>query len=353
MKTVLVSLVVVALATSALGVSWNCQSDKIASAVGALAFMDDNNGVAGMMFDGHGSRVKATNDGGQTWWTVPAQNVTRGWAGGAVSNDGSVVFIGDNRIQWSNGGAGQYNFRQSSLGTETDIMTNAGIKSRLFGFYVLAGSSKPSFYNGIAISHDSGRSFAFTNITTFQVPIYDVAVPTAYTWYAAGGGQWDLYPYNGQIVKTNDAGRTWTTVYWAENQFNFQNIECERENANHCCVIAKASSGSKSGLRIFCTFNGGQTWNQTSTTYSLNYYMMTLQFVDANNIWITGGLSQGGSYWAAWIWQSADGGKSWTAKQWYVPGQNEFINIITFPSPTHGYATSSIGGEAYFCSYQP
>jgi photosystem II stability/assembly factor-like uncharacterized protein len=351
MKTVLLLLVIVAVGASASGVSWNCQSDRLASSVGALAFMDDVNGVVGLMYDGHGSRVKATNDGGQTWWTVPAQNVTSGWKGGAVSNDGSVVFIGDSRVQYSNGGLGQYSFQNSKLGSETDITSSGGVKSRIFGFYAIAGVSKPSFFNGVAVSRDSGRSFTWFNISTLQVPIYSVAVPSTYTWYASGGGQWDLYPYNGQIVKTNDAGRTWQTVLWAENQFNFQDIECERENPNHCCVIAKAASGSKAGTRIFCTFNGGQTWNQTSLVYSTSYWTSTIQFIDANNIWVAGGFQS--TYVLAWIWQSTDGGKTWTGKQWPVPGRDEFINLLTFPSPSHGYATTSIGGEAYLCTYQP
>lgn len=145
--------------------------------------------------------------------------------------------------------------------------------------------------NGVAVSDDNGSTFRGINISVLERDCFPrwSAHPTPDVWYVAAGEQ----PQNGnpptggnyaQLVKTEDAGKTWTSQLYSQGKFYFMDIDCSDEKT--CwwvllcvfCALPRASLSSlldrgfsrvarsvcseadqdspTLGIAIYCTFDG-------------------------------------------------------------------------------------------------
>jgi photosystem II stability/assembly factor-like uncharacterized protein len=215
------------------------------------------------------------------------------------------------------------------------------------------GSSSSSFgvagafleKNGAAISTNSGKSFAVDSIPLYTEARYG-AFPNANTWYVSAGewpnnsqersplrkcqmqnddgkfpSEFDLAApetgnvegngYKAELVRTTDAGKTWTHVVAQNNSYYFNGIDCDPNDANHCCAVAEAFSIPNAGAHVFCTTNGVK-WTQNffqAQTNSSGYSLMDVRFSNSTYLWAVGAIL--GSVPNAWFLRSNDGGVTW------------------------------------------
>lgn len=225
--------------------------------------------------------------------------------------------------------------------------------------------------NGVAISNDFGKTYAAANISNLVTEARYGAFPSTTTWYISAGewpssgndqptttggtgGSTTAAPgeqttvraltgrvsvvkgpqghtlaftdststrvagrnlqsaptgqYIAQIMKTTDAGQTWSSVFLKYNAFYFNGIDCLDEN--RCCAGAE-NDNTGGGAVVLCTWDGGNTWNQTLTYTADGAGVLDLRVVGTDGYWAVGGVAAeiGGS---ADFWYSGDAGATWT-----------------------------------------
>jgi hypothetical protein len=201
--------------------------------------------------------------------------------------------------------------------------------------------------NGVAISTDKGVNWKNYNCSSLSIARYG-SFPSNTTWYVSAGewpGEYDatsgqltqrlkyrrgsgmeitrtlaeshdrkLLQSNGyiaEISKTSDGGKTWSTVYNNTGNFYFNAIDCwDTEN---CWVVGESDSDSANpGVRILHTADGGKNWDVQLFINDSDYSMMDVNFINATEGWVAGGILQE-SHFTGVFWRTSDAGKTWVA----------------------------------------
>lgn len=110
--------------------------------------------------------------------------------------------------------------------------------------------------------------------------------------------------YVAQLLKTTDAGATWTSLFLKYNWAYFNGIDCLDEN--RCCAGAE-NDDENGAAYIVCTQDGGNTWNQTVVQNVTGSSILDLRVVGTDGYWAVGGIAAeiGGE---ADFWYSGDAG---------------------------------------------
>jgi photosystem II stability/assembly factor-like uncharacterized protein len=113
-----------------------------------------------------------------------------------------------------------------------------------------------------------------------------------------------------QIVRTNDGGVTWYNVtppgitetgYMVASQAEFL-------NTRHAWLQFADPNNYPNGGNTLRTTDGGLTWSSTVTPFSSG----RIAFLDANNGWLMADLGVGAGSMAVSVFQTSDGGDTWT-----------------------------------------
>ena len=143
--------------------------------------------------------------------------------------------------------------------------------------------------------------------------------------------------YTAQISKTEDGGKTFSTVFAENSSFYFNGIDCSPTDPNTCCAVGEGSDAD-AGARIHCTTDGGKSWNRTfysPSTSTVHYSLLELRYASDTEVWAVGGALEQRST-NAWFVHSSDGGKTWAADATLLKG---FYGLgVTMLSPTLGFA---------------
>lgn len=111
-----------------------------------------------------------------------------------------------------------------------------------------------------------------------------------------------------QIVRTNDGGITWYNVTPKNVAEAGYNIGFHALDVSHAWMqIPDFENYPNSGI-LYRTVDGGITWASNSDPFS----MANLSFLDADNGWVMAGLGVAAGSNAVGIYQSTDGGATWT-----------------------------------------
>jgi len=256
----------------------------------------------------------------------------------------------------------------------------------------------PHFFggNGVAVSTDSGATFVFINISTLKTESRYGAFPSAKVWYISagewpdnddgdtndritnnqknnnhkksfqltkritvGGDKHSQYSvtmnerngdiidngWKAQIVKTTDGGVTWTSLFFDEGNFYFNQITCPSED--HCCAAGEGDQTSNEpGIRFWCTIDGGNTWQNSFFDPNPNLSVMAIQYISENEFWAGGGDFKG---FVGYLWHTVDGGVAWE----FETLKDVYIQDLTFPDATVGYATAfNVMSQSSFLTYE-
>lgn len=146
--------------------------------------------------------------------------------------------------------------------------------------------------------------------------------------------------WDAQIAKTSDGGKTWSIVFSRlTSQYYLNGIECS--TTSQCCVVGETgdSSDPTGGTYIWCTTDGGNTWNETLIDNDPDSSLTDIGFVSDNEYWATGGefdfLGISGPH----FYHTVDGGITWNvanvsmANQYgiamdCVPGDTCYVNLL-------------------------
>jgi len=140
------------------------------------------------------------------------------------------------------------------------------------------------------------------------------------------GGMYTTYDGDGVILKTEDAGTTWTTILGG-TLGTIDGIEA--------ICFTSVDDGFAGGWNDYfvSTEDGGDTWTTMSVGTDVWYYTNIL-FYDANNGIVTARLNSGGS--SAWV--TSDGGDTWTEA---VSGISQDLIGITYADATILFAVGA------------
>jgi len=127
--------------------------------------------------------------------------------------------------------------------------------------------------------------------------------------------------FSGEILKTTDAGNTWTLISTIANDNTLQEIFFTSPDTGYAVGI--------SGV-IIKTTNGGLNWNyQNSNT---NEYLQSVYFTDKNTGYVTG---DGGT-----ILKTVDAGANWIPQ---TSGTTDWLISVKFTDSNNGYIAGGYG----------
>jgi len=111
-----------------------------------------------------------------------------------------------------------------------------------------------------------------------------------------------------QIVRTNDGGITWYNVTPPDLSEAGATVEPFLLDKDHAWVQKPDFNNFPNNGLLYHTADGGLTWAISSTPFSSG----DLHFLDANNGWMLADLGVGAGSNAVAVFQTGDGGATWT-----------------------------------------
>ncbi|TMM31179.1 oxidoreductase [Polaribacter aestuariivivens] len=208
----------------------------------ALTFFDDNlHGIAVGDPTENCASILLTSDGGETWNKIPCENlpeIAKDEAFFAASNT-NIATIGS--TVWIASGGGKANILKS---------TNYGKSWQIFSTPFVQGDGPQGIYSIDFYDQNNG--------------------------IAVGGNYAKPKENIANKAITNDGGKTWTIVADGQSP-NYKSCVQYVPNTNGKEVFAVGKTG------VSFSNDGGKTWKDVSED---SYY--TIQFVDANNAWLSG-----------------------------------------------------------------
>ena len=251
----------------------------------SLDFADEQNGWA------VGNSIFHTLDGGTTW-TEQAPDV-------CILNLHDVYFV-DARTGWTVGSGGM--ILHTSDGGVTWIQQDSGISNEhLLAVYFTDAENGWVVGDGETIlrTSDGGRNWnvlskRHNTLIEHGLPywqfrdVYFIDEKTG--WIVGGGGT------RGVVLYTTDGGNTWTWKQMARlSAVDF---------ADRMTGAAVGNNGT-----ILLTTDGGLTWIQTTGAF-YGDTLYDIDFVDAYEGWIVGGIEEG------IFLHTVDGGRTWDRQSW-------------------------------------
>jgi len=111
-----------------------------------------------------------------------------------------------------------------------------------------------------------------------------------------------------QIVRTNDGGTTWYNVTPPDVAETGSTVETFILDNEHAWVQKPDFNNFPNNGLLYHTADGGLTWTISSTPFSGG----DLSFIDVNNGWMLADLGVGAGSNAVAVFQTKDGGATWT-----------------------------------------
>lgn len=116
--------------------------------------------------------------------------------------------------------------------------------------------------------------------------------------------------FEAQISVSHDGGSTWKSVFENKGDFYANGIACLSNT--DCCFVGEADAGPTPGARIYCTNDGGGSWNRTMFLDGADNSLLDITTTGtAGEYWAVGGTISALSS-TATFYHSTDSGASWT-----------------------------------------
>lgn len=111
-----------------------------------------------------------------------------------------------------------------------------------------------------------------------------------------------------EVVSTNDGGVTWYNVTPPGLTDVGYSVITDFLDASHAWVQIVDPNNYPNGGTLYRTLDGGLTWESFQTPFSAG----DLEFMDVNNGWMMADLGVGAGSMAIAVFQTSDGGVTWT-----------------------------------------
>jgi photosystem II stability/assembly factor-like uncharacterized protein len=194
----------------------------------------------------------------------------------------------------------------SSYGSSSAIITNPAAQT-----FVAAGEGV------INITTDGGETWQPQVISETVRQMLFVNSTTG--WAITSGGS---------LRKTTNAGATWID----------QSVNSEVVSS---ISFVDVNTGWAVGLNgLFKTTNSGQTWTGPTRDYPASILPGSVQFVNANVGWVSGGQTGG-------TWKTLDGGETWTKQQAGSIGGRYISEDTGWANVDGGFAKTTDGGVTW------
>lgn len=152
------------------------------------------------------------------------------------------------------------------------------------------------------------------------------------------------YPNGGTIYHTSDGGLKWEAF---ETPFSAGDLEFVDENNGWMMADLGVGAGSMA-IAIFQTTNGGETWTRTYTndpsvegagdSLPLGGIKVTMVPLDMSTAWVGGVIYSSGS---TYLFRTDDSGKTWSQVTMMLPGKAQSseltIEQVKFLTPMQGF----------------
>jgi photosystem II stability/assembly factor-like uncharacterized protein len=120
-----------------------------------------------------------------------------------------------------------------------------------------------------------------------------------------------------QVVRTNDGGITWYNVTPPGVTATGYQVRFQSLDPAHAWMLMPDYENYPNRGTLQITSDGGLTWNPVSAPFS----SARLEFLDTGNGWALMDIDAGAGSNAVAIFQTSDGGLTWTKKFGHEPGQ--------------------------------
>jgi len=293
---------------------WVRQTGPTTSDLMAVDFANAQTGVA----VGAGRTIVRTTDGGATWAVVNAGEGSQlnavsfadDTTGVAVGQDGQILFTQNGGAQWNVIREGWMDALNAAQQITPTVGVALGINPimQCFGMKTANAwqtSDGFSFY----VDHDSSGN---------EGAVYGLHFFSDSTGLAAV----HIWDGNGAMVRTTDAGATWTTVYWNSYPLNAVTVPLNGANV----VYAGGDYGE-----ILTSTDRGASWTERNPPIDID--IAALCFANADTGWIVGG---GGR-----IKRTNDGGIGWQDQP--TPAGTEALHSVAFVNADTGFAVGDSG----------
>jgi photosystem II stability/assembly factor-like uncharacterized protein len=276
--------------------------------------VDFTNALCGTVV-GEQSTILRTTDGGQTW--TPQTAPPGEWLFAVSFATDSVGLIG--------GTGGTILFTQNAGALWTVVQNGWFIT--YYGVYQLSPTAgivagvNTIFAPLVAFTTNAWQALtpvAFYLIDPGQVPnegtLYDVQMLDGNIGVAVA----DVWDHHGAIVRTEDQGSTWSTVYWGSA--SLLGVDFPTQQVGYAVGV--------SGLRVKST-DGGQTWVELGNPLRINW--CDVDFVGPDTGWIVGENAA--------IYHTEDGGLTWQEQH----SGTGYLYGVDFVNGAVGYAAGENG----------
>lgn len=328
------------------GRKWDSQKIGPWEEITGIFFKDVNTGwvlSGGLIF--------RTIDGGKNWEVGNLPSVTLPGGRSVMPIEyglhGSIFFI-DEKKGWASIGFPHVFYTEDGGKTWKSSMVSSSVETITFldeetgciaGSNILCTENGGKTWNERLGADPGGR----VNIDGFLITIRNISFVNKMEGWAVGGAG-GIDETDGQIMKTEDGGKTWKMV-----SHSFGNTYFINANTGWRVKIIIGKVVNKSV--IVRTYDGGETWTvqkEFDTDIDINRFF----FLDSATGWAVGTKFKtrrgGGSYPLNYfIMYTTDGGKTWVAQNNELSGKNEDIFDglfdIYFISPDIGWVVGSKG----------
>ena len=153
-------------------------------------------------------------------------------------------------------------------------------------------------------SFDGGKSWRGRDMRPVTGMILDIKFVDANTGFIAGSSEAAEDKARARILKTNDGGKTWRTVF-ESSRANDNNWKLAFPSAatGYATIMSYQAPDNESRGYVAKTQDGGETWQRQTVTTDKDWVPYGVSFVDDSHGFVGG--STGG-------YETRDGGVTWT-----------------------------------------
>ena len=256
------------------GETWQMQLEKKGTFFRCVAFVDSLTGFVGTVGTDYFPNVTdtiplyKTIDGGKNWSPVP-------YSGNIVKGLCAIDIVKEQYINHGEIGYKYHVFAVGRVGSPANFM----------------------------VSHDGGNTFLSMSMKPYCDALYDIKMFNKNEGLACASVSEDIEKSHGRMIKTNDGGKTWKTVYESKRNFEIT-WKCffPSPKIGYATIQNYNEDSTVVEQHFIKTTNGGKKWKEYILCKDHAARSFGVGFID-ENIGFIGTMKTG--------YKTTDGGKNW------------------------------------------